>query len=171
MDKKTAAQPDNGILFTGRKTWTLEPWKGMEESKGTLLSKRSHSQKATYLLDDTAAAAAKSLQSCPTLCDPIDIKPLTQGQIVSGKTDFRPFLSSWLQIKCRNLVKLFLDPYENLSCIFIVNHVWSKIWVLSLITCYVLHVLLRKPSELKICHFRVINNRMYIRGLPWWFRG
>ena len=39
------------------------------------------------------------------------IKPLTQGQIVSGKTDFRPFLSSWLQIKCRNLVKLFLDPY------------------------------------------------------------
>ena len=70
-----------------------------------------------------AAAAAKSLQSCPTLCDPIDIKPLTQGQIVSGKTDFRPFLSSWLQIKCRNLVKLFLDPYENLSCIFIVNHV------------------------------------------------
>ena len=29
-----------------------------------------------YYFDDTAAAAAKSLQSCPTLCDPIDGSPL-----------------------------------------------------------------------------------------------
>ena len=47
------------------------------------------------------------------------IKPLTPCQIVSGKADFRPFLSSWLQIKCRNLVKLFLDPYwKSILCLY-----------------------------------------------------
>ena len=37
-----------------------------------------NSSKLTYkqtALDTTAAAAAKSLQSCPTLCDPIDGSP------------------------------------------------------------------------------------------------
>ena len=35
-----------------------------------------------HLVSDPAAAAAKSLQSCPTLCDPIDGSPL--GSPVPG---------------------------------------------------------------------------------------
>ena len=42
--------------------------KEMRELTFILLCERSHSEKAT-------AAAAKSLQSCPTLCDPIDGSP------------------------------------------------------------------------------------------------
>ena len=46
-----------------------------------LHSQHSHSGKFTYVLSAcvvlsrSAAAAAKSLQSCPTLCDPIDGSP------------------------------------------------------------------------------------------------
>ena len=35
----------------------------------------SEEQMPTFYLYDAAAAAAKSLQSCPTLCDPIDGSP------------------------------------------------------------------------------------------------
>ena len=35
-----------------------------------------------HLIHRTAAAAAKSLQSCPTLCDPIDGSPL--GSLITG---------------------------------------------------------------------------------------
>ena len=37
---------------------------------------------SSYYAGSVAAAAAKSLQSCPTLCDPIDGSPL--GSSVSG---------------------------------------------------------------------------------------
>ena len=36
-------------------------------------TERAHSEK--YFFENQAAAAAKSLQSCPTLCDPIDGSP------------------------------------------------------------------------------------------------
>ena len=35
----------------------------------------SPSQAGSAFAQDTAAAAAKSLQSCPTLCDPVDSSP------------------------------------------------------------------------------------------------
>ena len=41
-----------------------------------------HLQKQSLCPAAAAAAAAKSLQSCPTLCDPIDGSPL--GPSVSG---------------------------------------------------------------------------------------
>ena len=49
--------------------------KGRKESDAT---KHKHSAVASsfcYVCFNTTAAAAKSLQSCPTLCDPIDSSP------------------------------------------------------------------------------------------------
>ena len=56
--------------------------------------------------DNTAAAAAKSLQSCPTLCDPIDSSP--PGSPVPGILQARTL--EWVAIslevsKCSHLVK------------------------------------------------------------------
>ena len=49
---------------------------------------------------DAAAAAAKSLQSCPTLCDPIDGSPLgsaIQGILQAGTLEWVPisFSNAW----------------------------------------------------------------------------
>ena len=47
---------------------------------------------------DSAAAAAKSLQSCPTLCDPIDSSP--SGSLVPGILQAR--ILEWLAISFSN---------------------------------------------------------------------
>ena len=52
----------------------------------------------TTLLIGYAAAAAKSLQSCPTLCDPIDDSPL--GSPVPGILQARTL--EWLAISFSN---------------------------------------------------------------------
>ena len=49
-------------------------------------------------LEDAAAAAAKSLQSCPTLCDPIDGSPL--GSSVLGILQARTL--EWVAISFSN---------------------------------------------------------------------
>ena len=49
-----------------------------------------------------AAAAAKSLQSCPTLCDPIDGSPI--GSSVSGILQARIILE-WVAIFFSNVLK------------------------------------------------------------------
>ena len=48
----------------------------------------------------TAAAAAKSLQSCPTLCDPIDGSPL--GSSVPGI--FQARILKWVAISFSSVV-------------------------------------------------------------------
>ena len=50
------------------------------------------------LLSDTTAAAAKSLQSCPTLCDPIDGSP--SGSPVPGILQARTL--EWVAISFSN---------------------------------------------------------------------
>ena len=52
-------------------------------------------------LEDAAAAAAKSLQSCPTLCDPIDGSPL--GSSVLGILQARTL--EWVAISFSNTWK------------------------------------------------------------------
>ena len=47
---------------------------------------------------DAAAAAAKSLQSCPTLCDPIDGSPL--GSLIPGILQARKL--EWVAISFSN---------------------------------------------------------------------
>ena len=65
-------------------TYLLQFWVFIEEHKNTNLEKYIHSMftAAFFALASiqkepaaAAAAAAKSLQSCPTLCDPIDSSP------------------------------------------------------------------------------------------------
>ena len=50
------------------------------------------------LMNKTAAAAAKSLQSCPTLCDPIDSSP--PGSLVPGILQARTL--EWVAISFSN---------------------------------------------------------------------
>ena len=67
----------------------------------------------------SAAAAAKSLQSCPTLCDPIDSSPL--GSPVPGILQARilewvaiSFSSAWkwkVKVKVLSRVPLFATPW------------------------------------------------------------
>ena len=49
----------------------------------------------------TAAAAAKSLQSCPTLCDPIDSSP--PGSTVPGILQAR--ILEWVAMSFSNALK------------------------------------------------------------------
>ena len=73
----------------------------------------------TRLSDWTAAAAAKSLQSCPTLCDPIDGSP--PGSPVPGILQARTlewaaisFSSAWkwkVKVKPLSRVRLLLTPW------------------------------------------------------------
>ena len=51
-----------------------------------------------YVLPSAAAAAAKSLQSCPTLCDPIDGSP--PGSPVPGALEARTL--EWIAISFSN---------------------------------------------------------------------
>ena len=57
-----------------------------------------HSFSFFLLPTDAAAAAAKSLQSCPTLCDPIDSSP--PGSPVSGILQARTL--EWVAISFSN---------------------------------------------------------------------
>ena len=52
----------------------------------------------TYTSDKTAAAAAKSLQSCPTLCNPIDSSP--SGSAIPGILQARTL--EWVAISFSN---------------------------------------------------------------------
>ena len=54
-----------------------------------------------------AAAAAKSLQSCPTLCDPIDGSP--QGSLVPGILQARTLASQNIRIRNSFLESLLLE--------------------------------------------------------------
>ena len=66
-----------------------------------------------------AAAAAKSLQSCPTLCDPIDGSP--PGSPLPGILQARPlewvaisFSNAWkwkVKVKSLSRVQLFVTPW------------------------------------------------------------
>ena len=61
---------------------------------------------------DLAAAAAKSLQSCPTLCDPIDSSPL--GSPIPGITKHKIFTTWSLKEKvCRFLVQTMGNRLEK----------------------------------------------------------
>ena len=57
-----------------------------------------HGVTATHLWRSAAAAAAQSLQSCPTLCDPIDGSP--PGSAVPGSLQARTL--EWVAISFSN---------------------------------------------------------------------
>ena len=57
-------------------------WLDLLAVQGTLKSLLQHHSSKTSIIRRSAAAAAKSLQSCPNLCDPIDSSP--PGPAVPG---------------------------------------------------------------------------------------
>ena len=62
-------------------------------------------------MDDTAAAAAKSLQSCPTLCDPINGSP--PGSAIPGILQARTL--EWVAISFSN-AKVKSESEVTQSC-------------------------------------------------------
>ena len=86
----------------------MKPVDKEEDSPSTLLSYGSFPEAA-------AAAAAESLQLCPTLCDPIDGSP--SGSPITGILQARTL--EWVAIsfskawKWKGKVKLLLDKWDN----------------------------------------------------------
>ena len=71
--------------------------------------------------EGTAAAAAKSLQSCPTLCDPIDGSP--SGSPVSGTLQART-LEEWVAISFSNAWK-WKVKVKSLSHVWLLATPWT----------------------------------------------
>ena len=71
-------------------------------------------------LDDIAAAAAKSLQSCPTLCDPIDGSPPSSP--VPGILQARTL--EWVAISFSNAWK-WKVKVKSLSCVRLLATPWT----------------------------------------------
>ena len=67
----------------------------MQESS---MSSKPYASLDTFLQDAAAAAAAKSLQSCPTPCNPIDNSP--PGSLVPGILQARTL--EWVAISFSN---------------------------------------------------------------------
>ena len=96
--------------------------------------------KQNVLVWITAAAAAKLLQSCPTLCDPIDVSP--PGSPIPGILQARTlewvpisFSSAWkwkVKVKSLSRVRLLATPWTTAyqvppSMVFSRQEYWS--WV------------------------------------------
>ena len=77
----------------------------------------------TFTIHTAAAAAAKSFQSCPTLCDPIDGSP--PGSAVPGILQARTlewvaisFSNAWkwkVKVKSLSRVQLLATPYTEVQ--------------------------------------------------------
>ena len=114
---------------------------------GRLLWKFLSDGNILYHTAAAAAAAAKSLQSCPTLCDPIDGSP--PGSPVPGILQARTlervaisFSSAWKwKVKVKTLSHVWLlatpwtEAYQALPSIgFSRQEYWSGVPLLSLLT-------------------------------------
>ena len=98
--------------------WAYECWSWMWYRMFILLFSRLLCK---FLICPAAAAAAKSLQSCPTLCDPIDGSP--PGSPVPGILQARTlewvaisFSNAWKwkgKVKSLSRVRLFATPWTE----------------------------------------------------------
>ena len=103
-----------------------------------------------------AAAAAKSLHSCSTLCNPIDGSPL--GSPIPGILQARTlewvavsFSNAWkwkVKVKSLSRVRLFATPWTTAyqappSMRFSRQEYWSGVPLPSPITCIIVHTILK----------------------------
>ena len=78
------------------------------------------------------AAAAKSLLSCPTLCNPIDGNP--PGSPIPGI----------LQARTLEWVTIAFSKYISLECIYLTNVIWSKeMYTVTGLTVHIVHIFLQ----------------------------
>ena len=88
------------------------PWKGLNYVKNHFYSEKWYD----------AAAAAKLLQSCPTLCDPIDSSP--PGSPVSGILQARTL--EWVAISFSNAWKWKVKvKLKSLRCVRLFSTPWT----------------------------------------------
>ena len=80
-----------------------------------------------YLCIHAAAAAAKSLQSCPTLCDPIDGSP--PGSPVPGILQAR--VLEWVAISFSNAWK-WKVKVKSFSCVWLLATPWTTAYQVPL---------------------------------------
>ena len=83
---------------------------------------QNRNQTKTCFQDPAAAAAAKSLQSCLTLCDPIDSSP--PGSPVPGILQARTL--EWVAISFSNAWK-WKEKVKSLSCIRLLATPWTAV--------------------------------------------
>ena len=86
----------------------------------TTLMAESEEELKSLLMKVKAAAAAKSLQSCPTLCDPIDGSP--PGSPVPGILQARTL--EWVAISFSNAQK-WKVKVKLLSCVWLLVTPWT----------------------------------------------
>ena len=99
-----------GVYSCSWQQCSSHPKHGNNLNVQPLMSKRD----AVYTCNETAAAAAKSLQSCPTLCDPTDSSP--PGSPIPGILQARTlewvaisFSSAWKwEVKVTSLSRIWL---------------------------------------------------------------
>ena len=89
--------------MTTGKTIALSRWTIIDKVMSTLFNMLS--RLVITFLPRSAATAAKSLQSCPTLCDPIDGSP--PGSPVPGHSGKEP------ACQCRRHKRLKFDPWDG----------------------------------------------------------
>ena len=87
-----------------------------------------------------AAAAAKSLQSCPTLCNPIDGSP--PGSPVPGILQAR--ILEWVAISFSNLFWLVVSNFHQLPVSekkkVVHPHIYTFIYVLHNVLWYIINI-------------------------------
>ena len=89
----------------------------MEEEKN---GRRKKENSTELQKPNVEAAAAKLLQSCPTLCDPIDSSP--PGSAVPGILQARTL--EWVAISFSNVVA---EVYNNKKCDWIFTYTYTPI--------------------------------------------
>ena len=133
-----------------------------------------------HLSHHFSAAAAKSLQSCPTLCDPIDGSP--PGSPVPGIFQARTlewvaisFSNAWkwkVKVKSLSRVRLLENPWTAayqapLSMGFARQEYWSGVPLPSLISLLIIAIMGNVPKEAKKTEKNLKNNkRMRTRFYP-----
>ena len=106
-------------LFSGWEDWDSKiQWPG--DGGGTKSDSRELSLKCSDINIAAAAAAAKSLQSCPTLCDPIDGSP--PGSPVPGILQARTL--EWVAISFSKAWKWKVKA-KSLSCVRLLATPWT----------------------------------------------
>ena len=106
-------------VFSRQEYWSGLPCPHPGDLPNPGIKPRCHRMQVEFLLTEPPATAAKSLQSCPVLCDPIDGSP--PGASTPGILQARilewvaiSFCSAWrwnLKVKSLSRVRLFATPW------------------------------------------------------------
>ena len=119
---RASCSPFWAVLTTNESTYSMEIQKvtteGNKIQAPSLVSYRPVAMCEPAL--STTAAAAKSLQSCPTLCDPIDGSP--PGSSTHGI--FQASVLEWVAISFSNAWK-WKVKVKSLSCVRLLATLWT----------------------------------------------